>query len=124
MPVAWWLIGDLSSVGFAPDELDYMVRAPEFLERHAAAAGVVGAVLTGACAAMLGWLYIRGHIERRWPAVVAEVAVLGVLAGGAARIVTAGVIGANIGGGLVVLIVPAGIFALRWVIRSNQPRAD
>ena len=49
---------------------------------------------------------------------------MGILTGGAARTVTVGVIGANIGAGLVILFTLARLIALVMSIRSTQRPHD
>lgn len=116
--MTWWLIGDLSSPGFAPDELDYMFRAPEAFDRHATAAGVVGLVVAAACLVVLGWLY---RADPRRGLMHAAVAVgLGFWIGLAGRTFTAGGIGANIGGGLVFMATIGGIVSLVAYQRSKR----
>ena len=104
LPVAtWWAVGDLSEKGY--DHLDYMVRpvpVPPVLE------GVLGgfaAVVVAASLVVLGVGRVRGSVPRSIDATVAPLCVAGVIVGWGWRVVTAGVIGANIGGGMVMLLV-------------------
>jgi hypothetical protein len=99
VPVAtWWLVGDLSS----PGGDDYAVRPLDVspaVERGigvAAVAIVVSALVVAVSAG--GWTRVR-----RWARPVLALAAAGVIVGWGWRVVTAGVIGANIGAGLVVL---------------------
>ena len=98
-PVAtWWVVGDLSSKGF--DDLDYMVRPPDIPPLVATLAGVVALAVVLASATILGVALHRHRIRRVWSATVVPLCVAGVILGAGGRILTAGGIGANIGGGL------------------------
>ncbi len=99
-----------------------MFRVPDALETHATSVGVVGAAMAIACLVILGWMYFRGDIDRRGVVVIASSAAAGVYLGFAARTLTAGGIGANIGAGLVVMIGLAGLVAL--VFTSRRSRID
>ena len=95
---AWWLIGDLSYTGPVDDDLglDYMMRAPD----------VPGWLTTGAGLAGVGLALLSARIlvmptHTRAPAL--WIAGAGALLAFMARVMTAGVIGANFGGGLSVL---------------------
>jgi hypothetical protein len=96
---AYWLVGDLSEPAPPPGllGLDYAVRPPAVPGALVAVAGSLGLLLTVVALARL-----RRHPAR--PALV-RLAVAGVLLGWSYRVATAGVIGANIGYGLVLLIV-------------------
>ena len=118
--LTWWLVGDLSSPGFAPGELDYMFRAPDTFERHTTSVGLGGAAIAIACLVLLLWMYFRGDVDRRGVVVIGSLAAAGVYLGFAARTVTAGGIGANIGAGLVVMIGLAGLVALAFSSRRSR----
>ena len=101
-PIAvWWLVGDLSTTA-VPDP-DYMIHpipmgaAVERLLGSSAVllVGVSGAVLLGAT-----W---RGRLPARWWGVLVPLLAAGAFCGAGWRVLTAGVVGANIGGGLVLL---------------------
>lgn len=115
--VTWWLVGDLSYTG--PSSLgpgrDYLVQP---LNISSGAEQVIGsvavAVIVGSCAVLLR--------PRSWPrrdprllAVLLPLLLAGVVLGWGWRVLTAGVVGANIGGGLVVFFgSPLVIAALGW----------
>jgi hypothetical protein len=119
---AWWL-GDLSET---IDDPDYLVR-PIGLSPEASLA--VGFVATAACIAGLAaavQLTRSGGCGRRAVVVLVPWWVLAVYLGLGYRIMTAGVIGANIGGGLFVLtsfvVVPVAIgssVAVWWATRRR-----
>jgi hypothetical protein len=93
---SWWLVGDRSVVHQEPDDLDYLYRVPELPGWATAIAGLGGVALALATGRPL-----LGARATRRPAAVLLVA--GVTYGFMARVVTAGVIGANIGGGMALL---------------------
>ena len=110
-PVATWsVVGDLSSPGIT--DPDYMFRP---LDIPGPVELVLGLVAT---AAVLGsvWVLVRafhrGEVDRAWSPVVVFPAVAGVVAGFSWRVLTAGGIGANIGGGLILLGAPFVVVAL------------
>ncbi|MGN9778229.1 hypothetical protein ACTMS0_21055 [Micromonospora sp. H33] len=105
---AWWLIGDLTSgqarrLAAEGTALDYTVRP---VSLGAAGDRIVGVLACVAALVALGVL-VRGTVVRqvdpRWWAVLLPLVAAGALAGYAGRVLTAGVIGANIGAGLIVL---------------------
>lgn len=105
MPVATWtLVGDLSSEGFAEDELDYLFRAPGLPWAVELVAGALAAGVIVASATVLGRAVAGGRLRRQWMATVVPLAVAGAVLGFGGRVLTAGGIGANIGGGLFVLL--------------------
>ena len=95
---AWWVVGDRSSRGF--DDLDYMFRPldlPLWVE-----------MLAGAVAVAVVMFSLFALAEARLDGTQLRTLVLltvaGVIIGAGWRCVTAGVIGANIGGGMVLLL--------------------
>ena len=100
LAVGWWLIGDVTERhdGLDPDQLDYMWRAPEVPAWLPPAAGVVG----GGIALLLARRLLRQTRPYRWP--VAGLVLVGAALAAVGRVTTAGVIGANIGGGAAVLV--------------------
>ncbi len=96
---AWWLIGDLSYEGRVDGDLDYMMEAPDVPGWVTAVGGSAGAAL-----AFVASRSLLVRADTRAPALT--VLGVGVLAALMARVMTAGVIGANIGGGLSVMVTP------------------
>ena len=110
---AWWLIGDLSYRGPSEGGLDYVFESPDISDAITTLGGLAGLAL----AAIALWtLVVRGNA--RGPAVILVAA--GVLASLIARMITAGVIGANIGGALAMLFgapaVALAVLASLWAV--------
>lgn len=101
-PVAvWWLVGDLSFDG--PD-LDYAVQPLPLAPGTERALGLGALALAALAFAVL--LRPAGVLWRRpgWWAVLLPVTAAAVVVGAGWRVATAGVYGANIGFGLVVIV--------------------
>ncbi|MFE2267414.1 hypothetical protein [Streptomyces griseosporeus] len=104
-PVAvWGLMGQQNAQGLPSSELDYAYQPPDISDGTAAVLGGVALVLAVAGAALLVRASLRGAFDHRWWGVLAPLTAAGVLAGVGWRVLTAGVIGANIGAGFVVVI--------------------
>ncbi|MFF9285797.1 hypothetical protein [Streptomyces griseosporeus] len=104
-PVAvWGLMGQQNAQGLPASELDYAFQPPGISDGTAAALGGVALVLAVAGAALLVLASLRGAFDHRWWGVLAPLTAAGVLAGVGWRVLTAGVIGANIGAGLALLV--------------------
>jgi hypothetical protein len=111
----WWLVGDLSAEGFTDDELDYMFRAPGWAERLAAPMGAAALFALLCAGAVLARVAATKRLQRDWLVVVSLLVLAGVIAAGIARLATAGVIGANIGGSLSIMFgAPAVAGILIW----------
>ena len=108
-----WLVGDLSYTGPVDGGLDYAYRPLPLASPVVTGSGVASTVALGV---VVLWLRRR----RTAIAALACLAVAGVLVGLTYRIVTAGVIGANIGAGLALFgLVPlAAVFALFGLVRA------
>jgi hypothetical protein len=126
MPVAsWWLVGDLSTETADPD---YFLRPVDLGDTAQHVVGVGAVVLVAASAVALvvaGW---RGRLDRRWWSVLVELVLAGGLCGAGWRVLTAGVIGANIGAGFVMVVVAPIVAALvslavlEWLSLRTQRR--
>lgn len=107
--VAWFWAGRLSEPELNPAVADYAWRPWRALLEHES---LVGAVSTGvALAAALALIAMRRRVGG-WAAApvlatTLALAVLGAWAGVGYRVITAPVVGANIGAGLVILATPA-----------------
>ncbi len=102
-PVAtWWAIGDQSTVPASMDP-DFLIR-PLAIGAHIEFLVGVGALLVAVVAsATLLWASRTRWLDQRWWFVLLPLLAAGLLVGAGWRVMTAGVIGANIGAGLVVL---------------------
>lgn len=130
-PVAvWGLMGRQDAAGFAPSELDYMVRPFAIPEGAETAIGAAAALLAAGAAVVLGRASRPGpdRFDGRWWEVIGPLLAAGLLVGAIWRTVTAGVIGANIGAGLALLLggpVVAGLVLWSlgrglWLARSRR----
>ena len=114
-PVAtWFLVGDLSATEF--DDLDYLWRAPALPAAVELVLGVLAALIAVASATVLAVALYRGQVRRQWSATVVPLCVAGALLGYAGRVVSAGGIGANIGGALMIGL--AGPLVLALVVAA------
>ncbi|MFC4495773.1 hypothetical protein ACFPA8_16715 [Streptomyces ovatisporus] len=105
VPVATWgLIGRQDEQGVPPSQLDRAVQPPDIPAGVETALGIGGLVLAVASAALLVRATRRGSFDGRWWQVLAPLVAAGLLAGAGWRVVTAGVIGANIGAGLILVV--------------------
>jgi nitrogen fixation-related uncharacterized protein len=101
---AWWLVGDQSSEGFVRDDLDYVVTPPDWSATSVRLAGIVAVAVIFIGAIAILWAIRSGRFDRRWNRVVLVLFADAAFIGYAGRVATAGVIGANIGFGMVMLI--------------------
>jgi hypothetical protein len=114
---SWWLIGDLSEGEPCPPPrlpcLDYVVRAPDVPGWIVATTGAVALFAAVVALGLLARGVLRAHLDRRYAAIVGPLVFAGVLAGLFGRVSTAGVHGANIGAGAVLIVgVPILVIAI------------
>lgn len=105
--LTWWLVGDVSYTGNAGEQgLDRMAEPP--------VSEATAHVLRAGSAVLLPLVLLVGW---RLRAVLLPAVVLGAVVGAAGRVVTAGVIGANIGGGMVLTFSPLVLLPLAiWLV--------
>ncbi|HEX2782751.1 MAG TPA: hypothetical protein VHN36_04140, partial [Ilumatobacteraceae bacterium] len=101
-PAVWW-IGGLIPSDVAAENADYLVhplRLPPFVEP---AIGLLAVLLAGFAARELHRRVRGGELRFEWWQVAAALAAISAFGGLTYRIVTAPVIGANIGGGILII---------------------
>lgn len=115
-PVAvWGLWGQQNEPGVPPSELDYAYRPWDLPPGLDTALGWGALVIMLAAAAILAGGTARRRLDARWWSVLAPLVVVGVAAGSGQRVLTAGVIGANIGAGITLLLVaPVAAALVLW----------
>lgn len=114
--VAWWLVGDLSE---GADAEDYLFKGPELSKTQQLRLGLLAAVLFVAAAAVLGALLRQRRVS--WVELRSALPLLlaAFFCGFAWRVVTARVGGANIGGGILLMVAPIfliGMIAWSWIL--------
>ncbi|MFD5629630.1 hypothetical protein [Streptomyces sp. NPDC127072] len=119
VPVATWgLLGRQDATEVPASQLDYAYRPLDISSGVETALGAGALLLAGVCAALL----IRasrngGGLDKRWWGVLTPLVMAGLLVGAGWRVLTAGVVGANIGAGLVVLVMaPAVAGLVLWAV--------
>ncbi len=119
-PVAtWWLVGDLSTVPASADP-DFAFRPFDIGPAAERAAGVGSVLLAAVTLAILVWFTVRQVFDARWWSVLVPLLAAGFIAGAGWRVMTAGVIGANIGAGFVILFgSPAVAALLAWALARS-----
>jgi len=101
--LTWWAIGDQSIAGMDPNQLCYAVgpiHLPSVVEAVLAGVGAVLAVLS---VLTFGWHAIHRRVDWRWWPALLMLQLFAAMAASGGRVVTAGVIGVNIGAGLIIL---------------------
>jgi hypothetical protein len=116
-PVAvWWLIGDQTEI---PADLDphYILRPIEVAPAVEDAVGVTCLVTVGAALLLVTWKTLRHRAQRPWWSVVLPVLVAGYIVGVCWRAATTGVVDANIGAGVWILLgIPSVTTLLLWAV--------
>ena len=104
VPVAtWWLVGDLSTVSVDAGR-DYAFQPWPVAPVTERALGIAALTVGLSAVAVLGWATRRRVMDARWWTVLVPLLAAGGIAGFSWRVMTAGVIGANIGAGLCVIV--------------------
>jgi hypothetical protein len=104
-PVAvWWRVGDQSPTVPPGTALDYVIRPPVIDPWVERVIGIAAVLVVGGTVFLLVRGSRRGRFDRRWWAALLPALAAGIVAGLGGRVVTAGTIGANIGGGLVIIV--------------------
>ncbi len=100
--LTWWLIGDVSEPGGA----DYIIRPPSIDPVLGALLGWGSLLIVVGASHILWRRSIPLPIHKGWWRVLARLLAAGVLFAAGARIITAATVGANIGGGGLMMIGP------------------
>lgn len=118
VPVAaWGLMGRQNHDGLPASELDHAYQPWDIGDGAAAGVGGLALVLAGAGAAVLVRGARRGAMDPRWWGVLGPLVVVGLMAGVGWRILTAGVVGANIGAGLLIVFgTPVAAGLVLWAL--------
>src|SRR5262245_42628019 len=112
----WWLIGDVATVPVS-DDADYMFRPPQVDPAVGRTVGVVAVVVFLVGISVVAFAMIQRSLHRHWSAVIGPLLLAGFVVGAGERVVTAGVIGADIGGGFVLLVGgPIVVATLVWSV--------
>ncbi len=105
-----WVVGDLSETN--DPRPDHVVRPPEIPAALELTVGALSVVLVIASTAVLVWSWRRERPEPGLLSVLLPLVAVGAILGLAWRVITAAVIGANIGAGLVMLFGPPVVLVL------------
>ncbi|HEV2069935.1 MAG TPA: hypothetical protein VGR26_09090 [Acidimicrobiales bacterium] len=107
-----WAIGETTITNVDPKYVDYVVRPPNIPEAVEQVTGALSAVLVVAATAALAWSWKRDPPDPGFLSVLLPLVVVGAILGLGWRVMTAAVIGANIGASLLVLFGSPVILAL------------
>lgn len=131
-PVAiWFLIGDMSTSPLPPSQSDYLVRPLPIAGWVESTAGIAAIIVVVASGVLLYRERKRGSVSHRVWIAVALLIPAGLIISFAGRIITAGVIGANIGGAMMfavalpiagILIIAAVVFLIVSLFRERSNR--
>ncbi len=114
--VTWWLIGPLNTAP-ARVGLDYAFRPWPISPAVTRAAGFTAAVLAVVSLTVLISAITRRLLDMRWWAVLLPLLAAGFIAGAGWRVMTAGVLGSNIGAGFVALFGgPLAAMLVAWAL--------
>ena len=114
--LTWWLVGPLNTAP-ARVGLDYAFRPWPITPAAARAAGITAAALVTVSLPVLVWATLRRLLDARWWAVVIPLLAAGFIAGAGWRVMTAGVIGSNIGAGFVIVLGgPVVLVLVAWAL--------
>ena len=114
----WWVIGinpayaKSNDPSINPDDWDYLIKPPKIDPTLERLTGITAATIAVAALVVLIGNAKKGRIDWRWRGPILAMALVGVILGIAARVMTAAVIGANIGGGLMILFGTPVVLAL------------
>lgn len=114
--LTWWLVGPLATAPVSVG-LDYAFRPWPISPAAARAAGIASAAVAVLSAVVMAWATARRLLDARWWAVLVPLLAAGFIAGAGWRVMTAGVIGSNIGAGFVIILGgPLVLALLAWAL--------
>ncbi len=114
--LTWWLVGPLATAP-ASVGLDYAFRPWPISPASVRAAGIASSAAAGVSVVVLAWATVRRLLDARWWAVLVPLLAAGFIAGAGWRVMTAGVIGSNIGAGFVIILGgPLALALLAWAL--------
>ena len=109
-PVATWRLAGPnpgneigSDPTLRPDDYDYLFHPPEIDPTLERVVGIVAFIVLFSALITLVFAHRTGRLDRRWWAPILALALAGAIVGAGERVTTAAVVGANIGGGMVLL---------------------
>ncbi|BBH67384.1 hypothetical protein ACTI_40690 [Actinoplanes sp. OR16] len=105
--VTWWIVGDQTDpeAKLLGLPLDYVIRPPDLSATQEQIIGIAATIVLAASLAVLVGAVLRRRADPLWLLAVVPLSLAAVIAGTCWRIFTAGVIGANVGVGLLTLFV-------------------
>src|SRR5215469_5218615 len=120
LPVAtWWLVGDQSTTS-ASEDPDFAFRPLDVSRGVERVAGRASALLAAVMLLLLVWFTVRHLFDARWWSVLVPLMAAGFITGAGWRVMTAGVIGANIGAGFVIMVgTPLVTALLVWAVARS-----
>lgn len=118
----WWMVGDMTASGVDPSDADYWVSPPSLTGSTELGLGSGAAIVLLSAMAVLVVSTLRGRLSPRWWGFALPLVGLGLFIGWSFRVVTAGVYGANLGGGFVVLVSPI-VTSAALVVSARNWRA-
>jgi hypothetical protein len=112
----WWLVGPLNTAP-ARVGLDYAFRPWPINPAAARAAGIAATIVAVMSLTFLIWATARHRLDARWWRVLIPLLAAGFIAGAGWRVLTAGVLGANIAAGFVIMIGgPLVLILVAWAL--------
>lgn len=117
-----WVVGDQATPDYGAG-LDYMVR-PISIPRAASTTIILTSLVAYPASVVLLRRLSDGDVRDRWMRALLPLTLAGALCGAVYRVVTAGVIGANIGGSLAVMVgFPLFVVLVVWATRTIRVAA-
>lgn len=119
--VTWWLVGDLSEDVTSPA---YLIKPPDLADSTQNTIGATAGLIVVFAIASLAVAYSRRLFTRHELVATIPLLAIGVFVGFSLRVFTAGVSGANIGAGILILFglgfIPAMLFLTYRSINRNE----